>query len=393
MTSRKPLAAICGATLFLYAAYLTSFGLIRPVLGQAFRLDDAGSGKLVSTSFFGFIFGVLIGGPLSDKIGRKAVFLLSFALSIAGMILVGAAPHLFSVLSAIFLMGFGFGGSLTTATALASELFPERQAMIQGIINSLFGIGAIFSPLITGNLLKNGTDWRTIFLGLAVLSGMACITLSLLRVPRTTLSLSLPSQEEVLPVRAALLSPAFGLLCLAQILYAGTEVAFWVWMPSLFKVKFANGAAWAGNIVALFWLAMTIGRFAFGMVAGRMPLMRLNAILGILTALGMTLTLLMPTPVLALAFIFLTGLPLSGVLIINIAVAGERFRHAAGTIFGGLVASGGLGASLLPYAVSATAAGFGWTVGLCLPIAGAFGISAVSLALLRLDRQKKESRA
>ncbi len=404
MTSRKPLAAVCGATLFLYATYLTSFGLIRPVLGQAFGLNEITSGQLLPPSFLGFIAGVLIGGTASDRIGRKAVIMIGFALAVAGMILIGVVPTLAGVMGAIFLIGFGFGGSLTTATAFASELFPEKQAMIQGVINSLFGIGAIFSPLITGHLLRNGTDWRVIFLGLAVLNGVAFVALGTLRVPRKTSPQSSPSQKnerEESPLlakegvgggslRTDLLSPAFVLLCVAQILYAGTEIGFWMWMPSLFADKYPNGAAWAGNLVAIFWLAMTIGRFGFGMVSGRMPLMRLNAILGLLTALGMILTLLMPTPALALVFVFLTGLPLSGVLIINIAETGERFRHAAGTIFSGLVASGGVGGTILPYAVSAVAAGYGWTAGLCLPVIGAFGITAVSLALLRLDKHRTE---
>ena len=395
MTSRKPLAAVCGITLFLYAAYLTSFGLIRPVLGQAFGLNEAGSGRLLPPSFFGFIFGVLIGGPLSDKIGRKAVMLLCFALNVAGMLLIGAAPNLAAVMGAILLMGFGFGGALTTATAWASELYPARQAMIQGVINCLFGIGAVFSPLLTGHLLRIHMDWRTIFLGLAIMNGVAFVGLALVRVPRTaSQTASVPPIEnadasgKTLSLRAALFSPAFLLLCMAQILYAGTEIGFWMWMPELFRVKYINGAAWAGNLVALFWLAMTFGRFGFGMVSGRMPLMRLNAVLGLLTAAGIALTLLMPTPALALLFVFLTGIPLSGVLIINLAETGERFRHAAGTIFGGVVAAGGLGAASLPYAVSAIAPSFGWTIGLCVPLLGALGIAAVSLALLRLEKNR-----
>jgi fucose permease len=319
LNSRKALAAVCGLTLLLYAAYLTAFASIRPVLAQRFGLDAAESGRLLPPNFFGFIVGVLLFGALSDRFGRKPILIFNFVLAILGLVLMPLAANMTTATVLIALIGFATGG-LMTAPALASELFPQNQAMIQSLTNALFGIGAIVSPFVSNRLLSSGTPYGHIYLGLAALNGVVLLALCALPVPPRL------QQDEVVraPLRESLMSPAFWALCLTQACYAGTELSLFVWLPTYFEVRWqADGAWWAGLLVSIFWLAMTLGRFALSAWKPRISLLQLNAILGLLTAVGIALTLLAPTPSLAMLCLFATGLPLSGVLVIVFAETGE----------------------------------------------------------------------
>lgn len=379
VNSRKALAAVCGSTLLLYAAYLTAFAAIRPYLSQRFGLSATQSGSLLPPNFAGFIVGVLMFGALSDRFGRKPILAVSYALNIVGLLLLPLADTLPLTMAAIALIGMATGGQMT-ATAFASELFPQRQAMIQSLTNALFGIGAVVSPLICNRLLPSGTPYGTILLGLALLNGLVLLVLCFLPAPPRAAA----KPEATVPLRESLRNPALWGLCLAQICYAGTEVSFFVWLPTYFESRWHSGGTfWAGLLVSVFWLAMTMGRFALSAWKVRMPLLRLNIILSLLTAIGIGLTLLAPTPSVAALCVFCTGLPLSGVMVINFAETGERFASSAGTLFGGVVAAGGLGGALVPFGVSAIAENFGWRIGLCLCVVTAMGVAVTSFWLLR----------
>ena len=55
----------------------------------------------------------------------------------------------------------------TVASALASDLFPERRAFIINALQIAFGAGAALSPALAHHAADGGTDWRALYLALA----------------------------------------------------------------------------------------------------------------------------------------------------------------------------------------------------------------------------------
>src|SRR5579862_5142814 len=55
-------------------------GLTVPVLGPLFKMSPADKGWFLSVSTFGLMAGAVIGGRLSDRIGRKGVLVLACGL-------------------------------------------------------------------------------------------------------------------------------------------------------------------------------------------------------------------------------------------------------------------------------------------------------------------------
>ena len=79
------------------------------VLRLEWHLNANETAFITSMLFIGAIFGTLVLGPLADKKGRKPVFLLAGSIiSIFGLA-VGLCSNYWSLLSMLFLVGFGVG--------------------------------------------------------------------------------------------------------------------------------------------------------------------------------------------------------------------------------------------------------------------------------------------
>ncbi len=377
---RGVLAATCCAVLFLYAVYLGALSVLLPFIAATFRLGPAASGRLFPASFLGFVAGVLACGYLSDRWGRKAVLLGGIAVYGAGLFLFGSAPTFTLALLASALIGVGSGAMETVASALASDLFPERRAFILNATQIAFGAGAAFSPTLAHRLLTAGTDWRTLYLGLAAVTALLFVALAAQPVARARHG---AEALDFAVLRRVLWQPAFVALCLAQALYVGAEVGFFSWMPTYFQ-HLPQGAAWKGIVVTVFWVAMTGGRIVSGALVGRVALVRLILLLSVAAAVSSTLALLWTSPLVVLGFVAVTGLCFSGIFSLILAEAGERYPQNAGTVFGGVIAVGGLGGVVVPWSVGALAAtSLGWQGALGLVPVAALGVGAVMLWLER----------
>ena len=370
------LAASCGAVLFVYAIYLGALGVLLPAIGDSFALGAGVSGRLFPATFGGFVAGVLVCGYLSDRVGRKRVLLLGIAAYAAGLALFGNAPNFDLALIAGVLIGAGSGAMETVASALAADLFPERRAFILNVLQIAFGVGAALGPLAGQALLRGGTDWRLLYLGLAGASAALFLAFVAQRVPPPPGN----GAETLDPaaLRTVLRQPAFLWLCLAQAFYVGAELGFFSWMPTYLRREVPGGAAWEGRVVAVFWIAMTLGRIGVAGFGGRIPVPRLITFLALGAAVMSALALAWSAPLPVLIFVAAGGLCFSGIFSLILAEAGERYPQFAGTVFGGVMAVGGVGGACFPWAIGALAeTSLGWRGGLVLVPILAAGVAGI----------------
>ena len=272
----------------------------------------------------------------------------------------------------------------TVASALAADLFPERRAFLINALQIAFGAGAALGPSLAHALLTAGTSWRTLCLALAAANILLFLALALRPVPDTR------HESEALDrdtLRSILRQPVFRVLCLSQALYVGAEVGFASWMPTYFLTRLPGGAAWSGAVVTVFWIGMTVGRVATGSLVTRLPLLRLTLFLSVGGTLGSALALAWTAPGVTLALVGVSGLCFSGIFGLLLAEAGERYPRFAGTTFGAVVAAGGIGGAVVPWAVGALAGtGAGWRGALMLvPL----GTAILSLLVYHLGRLRQ----
>ena len=379
-TPRLLLAVLCCTAMLLYSVYLGAFGVLLPSLGTAFSLGVEAQGRLFPANFAGFVVGVLLCGYLSDRWGRKAVLLMGLAVYAGGLVLFGSAGSYALALAAALLVGAGSGAMEVVANALAADLYPEKRAFLLNALQVAFGVGAAASPTLCRYLLTHGTDWRWLYFGLAAINLVVFVILSACRIPKS----AAPEALELSALRTVLQKPSFAILCGMQALYVGAEVSFFSWLPTYFEKQLAGGAAWVAGVGTLFWITMTIGRFALGGLLGRYPLMRLTALCAGGGVFFAALALLLPALLPVLVCVALTGLFIAGIFSLVLAEAGERFPSVAGTAFGGVVAAGGVGGAVIPWGIGALAStSLGWQGALALVPLALIGTLLLSLRLQR----------
>ncbi len=137
-------------------------------------LTPAKVGLMGGAAFLGMFLGAPMAGWLSDRFGRRPLFIGLLAFFSLMMFLVAAAPTplLFGIFR--FLAGLAFGGIPPTAIAQTFEFSPpHRRVLFNSIMLSGFGVGAI-SAGVLGLFMMGHLGFR----GLFAIGGLPLVTLA-----------------------------------------------------------------------------------------------------------------------------------------------------------------------------------------------------------------------
>jgi MFS family permease len=156
---RRILAVLFGGVL-IAALDIAVVGPALPAIRASFAVD----GRALSWVFSIYILCYLVGAPvlakLSDRQGRRRVYVQSLALFAAGSLIVAAAPTFWILLAGRAVQAFGAGGVLPVASAVIAETFPpEQRGRWLGLIGAVFGLAFLLGPLLGGVLLPWGWQW------------------------------------------------------------------------------------------------------------------------------------------------------------------------------------------------------------------------------------------
>ncbi|MEU2423066.1 MFS transporter [Streptomyces sp. NPDC007851] len=166
-------------------------GLEVTVVGNiASRLSEPGSGLSISSSqvtgtaaalyVAGACIGALFWGRLTDRFGRKRLFMITLAVYLAATALTSLsfAPWWFFLFR--FLTGFGIGGEYAAINSAIDELIPAQyRGRVDLVINGSFWLGAIGGSLLSivalnTDFLAKDVGWRLTF-ALGVVLGLVIL--------------------------------------------------------------------------------------------------------------------------------------------------------------------------------------------------------------------------
>lgn len=111
--------ALIGVFIDAYDLTTLSFGIEQVI--KEFSLTPLMTGVVASAIVCGTIVGNLIGGFLTDKIGRYRVFMADMVLFVIAAIVAGFAPNVWVLIIARFIMGISVGVDLPVAMSYLSE--------------------------------------------------------------------------------------------------------------------------------------------------------------------------------------------------------------------------------------------------------------------------------
>jgi MFS family permease len=131
-------------------------------------LNTSVQGIQIAITIFLLVMAALMipGGKLTDKYGRKRLFMLGLIVYATGALLSAVSPGLgLLILGNSILEGIGTAMLIPPVYILTTLLFTEftSRARAFGVISALGGIGAAAGPLI-GGLITSAISWRAAFI-------------------------------------------------------------------------------------------------------------------------------------------------------------------------------------------------------------------------------------
>lgn len=256
----------------IYLAFI-SLGLPDSLLGAGWPVMHTELG--VSVSFMGIISMVISGGTivsslLSDKLthkfGTRTVTVTSVLLTVAALFGFSFSGS-FSMLI-IFAVPYGLGAGAIDA-ALNNYVALHYKAKHMSWLHCFWGVGAIISPFIMSFALKNlnwNSGYRIVgFIQLAI-ALLLLVTLPVWKINKTEST----ADTNRVGLTAALKIKGVPFLLIGFFAYCAAEATAMYWASTYFtEVKGISGDR-AASFAALFYIGITLGRFASGFITERL---------------------------------------------------------------------------------------------------------------------------
>lgn len=168
---------VLAATLVLNSTFTSSApNGVTPQLISYFGFSQEVATLSLSIWVAGYCLGPLIFGPLSERLGRKPVFVVSILFYTGFNVGCALSKNTASILVFRFLGGVFGAAPLTNSGGCIADVWNAKS---RGIAMSLFSIapfaGPAVSPIISGAIQVTGTDWRWMFWVCAIFSGVCLI--------------------------------------------------------------------------------------------------------------------------------------------------------------------------------------------------------------------------
>jgi MFS transporter, DHA1 family, multidrug resistance protein len=175
------MAALMAANALAIDAMLPALPAIGEALGV---LDDNRRQLVISAYLIGFGLAQLVYGPISDRLGRKTILVVSLGLYGLFALASGLATSFEALLAARAAQGAAAAGTRTLVVSIVRDRFSgSAMARVMSLVFIVFMIVPVLAPAF-GQAVLAVAEWRAIFIGLG-LYGLAVLAWAMLRLPET----------------------------------------------------------------------------------------------------------------------------------------------------------------------------------------------------------------
>ena len=352
--ARAVLAAACSIH-FVHDGFSDILYVLLPIWANEFRLTFAQVG-IIRTAYSGGMAAFQIpAGLLAERWGERRLLAAGTAVTACGFIAAGAVGGFLSLLLVLLIAGLGSGVQHPLSSSLVSKAYetgPRRAAL--GTYNFSGDLGKVAVPAAVA-LAAVAVGWRTASAAYGVIGLVAAATI-LGVLSRLTRGMSEAVDHARSPEPGAAPSGwgirdprGFQALTAIGMIDNATRTGFLTFLPFALIAK-GSSVAGVGTALALLFAGGAVGKFACGLVAERLGVIRTVVLTEAATALGILALIPSPLPV-ALAILPLMGVALNGtssVLYGTVAdlVTADRRSRAYGLYYTVTIASSALAPSV-----------------------------------------------
>jgi DHA1 family bicyclomycin/chloramphenicol resistance-like MFS transporter len=135
-----------------------------PQVTTDLQTTAAAVGVTLTMFFLGLGAGQLVGGPLSDRFGRRPPLIVGGIVCALGAVGCALAPSIGVLIAMRLVQGFGGGIATTVARAVLVDVARgDALAKAMSLLMALGGLAPAIAPVVGGVVLSAGGTWRVIF--------------------------------------------------------------------------------------------------------------------------------------------------------------------------------------------------------------------------------------
>src|SRR3954468_12638346 len=157
-------AAFAGYSLDAFDLIILTLTLT--AIGSTFGVGKGATGALATVTLSASAVGGILGGVLSDRIGRARTLMLTVGVYSVFTFLSGLASSYEMLMVFRVFQGIGFGGEWAVGAILVAELIrPEARGKALGVIQSAWAVGwalAVVAYTIVFSLVADEQAWRVL---------------------------------------------------------------------------------------------------------------------------------------------------------------------------------------------------------------------------------------
>ena len=274
----------------------SSVYVLLPILAQHFSLGFSQIG-LIRAVYTGAMWLLEIpAGILSERLGERRLLVLGIIGSGIGFFAVSFTEGYYGVLLALFVAGCGAAFQHSLCSSLISKSFgePERRIAL-GSYNASGDIGKLIFTLVASLLLGIGVGWQTITRGYGVLAVVVALNICMLLGAKSAGILSAIKLKEIAGSNGWGIKDRLGFTNLAAIVFIDSLIqdGFLVFITFVMIEKQVSTGLVAFSVAATLSGGIC-GKYAGGLLAARIGVIRSIVLFELLTAIGIMLVFYSP---------------------------------------------------------------------------------------------------
>lgn len=158
----RRLTALSAAGVFLDGYDLTIISVALLFIKPQFHPSSFQVGFIGAAAVVGMFFGALVLGNLTDRVGRRTMYLLDLLFFVVFAIAAAVSESTWELILFRFLLGIGLGADYPISSTITAEFSPTLHRGRQLVVTiGSWTLGAVFAYLVSLALLHTGTDnWR-----------------------------------------------------------------------------------------------------------------------------------------------------------------------------------------------------------------------------------------
>ncbi len=346
--------AACIGMCFFGIATIT-LGSILPQLTDKLGFDNLQAAALVTFMPIGSLVGSTFFGPIIDRFGHKAMFMLSSLILLLGLQGVALFSDIALLQLSIFAIGLG-GGVLNGETnALAADISTENEKGSRlSFLGVFYGVGAMSIPVLL-RFLSEYYQYNVVLHGLGLVMLISILFCGAIKFPA-------PKQAKGFPIKKGIgMLKDKGLLLLSFILFfeSGIEVCCSTWTTSYFDQVTDITSSQGLTALSFMIIGLTVSRIVLTMVYRKIKQQNVLPFCLVLGATGFLLLTHSPHYLRAYIGMFCIGAGLAATFPTVLSIIGSMYASLSGTAFSIALAVGLIGQAVFNYSTGALSQLFG----------------------------------